>query len=65
MLISFSFMDPKIVMKICRIGHHGPIPWPPISPDLLGFFLLGLMKEITYRIKVRMRGGGGTPASDL
>jgi hypothetical protein len=39
------------------IGHHGPIPWLPKSPDLtpLDFFLWGIMKEISYRTKVHMK----------
>jgi hypothetical protein len=40
-----------------RIGHHHPIPWMQISPELtmLDFTLWGLMKEMTYRTKVHMR----------
>jgi hypothetical protein len=39
------------------IGHPGSIPWLPRLPDLalLDFFLLVLVKEMTYRTKVHMR----------
>ena len=47
-------------LKICQflnetfpdrwIECDGPIPWPPLSPDItpLNFFLLGYVKDIVY-----------------
>uniref|UniRef100_A0A0K8TRS1 Putative transposase-like protein n=1 Tax=Tabanus bromius TaxID=304241 RepID=A0A0K8TRS1_TABBR len=37
------------------IGRNGPIPWPPMSPDLtiLDFFVWGAMKELVYSTPVR------------
>jgi hypothetical protein len=37
------------------IGRDGPIPWPPLSPDItpLDFFLWCYVKDIVYRTKVR------------
>ena len=40
------------------IGRDGAIPWPPRFPDitLLDFFLLGYVKDIVCRTKVRYVG---------
>ncbi|XP_073493604.1 uncharacterized protein [Phyllobates terribilis] len=37
------------------IGHHGPVEWPPRSPDLtpLDFYLWGHLKAIVYAVKVQ------------
>jgi hypothetical protein len=37
-----------------RVGHDGPIPWPPRSPDItpLDFFLWGYVKDIAYKTPV-------------
>jgi hypothetical protein len=38
------------------IGHRGPVPWPPRSPDLTTLGLLwAVTKEMTYRTKVHTR----------
>jgi hypothetical protein len=39
------------------IGRHGPVSWPPRSPDLttFDFCLWGLMKEMTYRTNLNTR----------
>jgi hypothetical protein len=38
------------------IGRRGPIPWPPISPDLTAQFLyVRLTKEIVCGMQVHMR----------
>jgi hypothetical protein len=36
------------------VGHDGPIPWPPRSPDItpLDFFLRGYVKDIVYKTHV-------------
>jgi hypothetical protein len=36
------------------VGHEGPIPWPPRSPDItpLDFFLCGYVKDIVYKTPV-------------
>jgi hypothetical protein len=38
----------------CWVGHDGPIPWPPRSPDItpLDFFLWGYVKDMVYKIPV-------------
>ena len=37
------------------IGHSGPLPWPPHSPDLMpcDFWLWGMVKEHVYSRKIR------------
>jgi hypothetical protein len=38
----------------CWVGHDGPIPWPPRSPDItpLDSFLWRYVKDIVYKTHV-------------
>jgi len=40
-----------------RLGHGGPVAWPPRSPDLtpLDYYLWGHMKTLVYETKVQSR----------
>ena len=60
-----DFAPPHWGLRVCQflnktfsnwwIGRDGPISWPPRSPKItpMDFFLLGYVKDIVYRTKVR------------
>ena len=37
------------------IGRHGPVEWPPRSPDLtaLDFYLWGHLKAMVHQVKIQ------------
>jgi hypothetical protein len=39
------------------IGRQGPVPWPPMSPDLtpLDYYLWGRMKSLVYAVKSKSK----------
>jgi hypothetical protein len=50
--ITREFLDMHFPVR--WVGHDGPIPWPPRSPDItpLDFLLWGYVKDIVYKTPV-------------